>query len=167
MSMQRREFLKLSAMAGGGIIVSGSMPAALARDVAGSAAAATTTDPVALSYFLEVHSDDRIRFLSIKHEMGQGVATSLAMILAEELGVDFRQVTVEFPSTGQARYALSGTGGSTTVKDMYLPIRKAAAWLLVPYMAWLCFAAILNFQIDQRNPDAETLAPAAASTQIG
>ncbi len=127
MSMQRREFLKLSAMAGGGIIVSGSMPAALARDVAGSAAAATTTDPVALSYFLEVHSDDRIRFLSIKHEMGQGVATSLAMILAEELGVDFRQVTVEFPSTGQTRYALSGTGGSTTVKDMYLPIRKAAA----------------------------------------
>jgi len=49
----------------------------------------------------------------------------------------------------------------------FSPIRKAAAWLLVPYMAWLCFAAILNFQIDQRNPDAETLVPAAASTQIG
>lgn len=49
----------------------------------------------------------------------------------------------------------------------FAPIRKAAAWLLVPYMAWLFFAAILNFQIDQRNPDAETLAPAAASTQIG
>lgn len=46
-------------------------------------------------------------------------------------------------------------------------IRKAAAWLLVPYMAWLVFAAILNFQIDQRNPDAETLVPGAASTQIG
>ncbi|HZG32444.1 MAG TPA: tryptophan-rich sensory protein, partial [Sphingopyxis sp.] len=38
---------------------------------------------------------------------------------------------------------------------------------LVPYMAWLCFASILNFQIDQRNPGAETLVPAAASTQIG
>lgn len=49
----------------------------------------------------------------------------------------------------------------------FSPIRKAAAWLLVPYMAWLAFAAILNFQIDQRNPDAETLVPAAASTQIG
>lgn len=49
----------------------------------------------------------------------------------------------------------------------FAPIRKAAAWLLVPYMAWLSFAAILNFQIDQRNPDAETLVPAAASTQIG
>lgn len=49
----------------------------------------------------------------------------------------------------------------------FAPIRKAAAWLLVPYMAWLCFASILNFQIDQRNPGAETLVPAAASTQIG
>ena len=49
----------------------------------------------------------------------------------------------------------------------FAPIRKAAAWLLVPYMVWLSFAAILNFQIDQRNPDAETLVPTAASTQIG
>ena len=49
----------------------------------------------------------------------------------------------------------------------FAPIRKAAAWLLLPYLAWLCFATVLNFQIDQRNPDAETLVPAAASTQIG
>ena len=48
----------------------------------------------------------------------------------------------------------------------FAPIRKAAAWLLVPYMVWLSFATILNFQIDQRNPDAETLVPQAASTQI-
>jgi len=48
----------------------------------------------------------------------------------------------------------------------FAPIRKAAAWLLVPYMIWLGFAAILNFQIDQRNPDAEALVPHAASTQI-
>ena len=34
-------------------------------------------------------------------------------------------------------------------------------------MIWLSFATILNFQIDQRNPDAETLVPAAATSQIG
>ena len=45
-------------------------------------------------------------------------------------------------------------------------IRKAAAWLMVPYLAWLCFAAILNKQIDALNPDAETLVVPAASTQI-
>lgn len=48
----------------------------------------------------------------------------------------------------------------------FAPIRKAAAWLLVPYMVWLSFAAILNYQIDRLNPDAETLVPARAHTQI-
>jgi translocator protein len=46
-------------------------------------------------------------------------------------------------------------------------IRKAAAWLMVPYLIWLSFASILNFQIDQLNPDAEGLYVPAASAQIG
>ena len=46
-------------------------------------------------------------------------------------------------------------------------VRKAAAWLMVPYLAWLCFAGILNFQIDRLNPDAENLYVPAANTQIG
>jgi translocator protein len=45
-------------------------------------------------------------------------------------------------------------------------IRKAAAWLMVPYLVWLSFASILNFQIDQLNPDAESLYVPAATTQI-
>jgi translocator protein len=45
-------------------------------------------------------------------------------------------------------------------------IRSLAAWLMVPYLAWLSFAGILAYQIDQRNPDAERLVPGAASTQI-
>ncbi len=46
-------------------------------------------------------------------------------------------------------------------------IRKAAAWLMVPYLAWLSFACILNFQIDQLNPDAESLYVPANDPQIG
>lgn len=46
-------------------------------------------------------------------------------------------------------------------------IRPLAAWLLVPYLAWLSFAAILNYQIDRLNPDAERLYVPAASSQIG
>jgi translocator protein len=48
----------------------------------------------------------------------------------------------------------------------FAPIRKAAAWLLVPYMIWLSFASILNYKIDRMNPDAETLVPEAPRTQI-
>ncbi|NJS15436.1 MAG: tryptophan-rich sensory protein [Sphingopyxis sp.] len=45
-------------------------------------------------------------------------------------------------------------------------IRSAAAWLLVPYMVWISFASILNYKFDVMNPDAETLAPPAASAQL-
>jgi translocator protein len=45
-------------------------------------------------------------------------------------------------------------------------IRKAAAWLMLPYLLWLGFASILNYQFDQLNPTAETLAPDARKTQI-
>jgi translocator protein len=50
---------------------------------------------------------------------------------------------------------------------VFARIRKAAAWLMVPYLAWLSFASILNYQIDFLNPDAENLYVPAASTQIG
>jgi translocator protein len=47
-------------------------------------------------------------------------------------------------------------------------IRKSAAWLMVPYLAWLCAAITLNFQIDQLNPDAERLyVPAVTQTIEG
>lgn len=45
-------------------------------------------------------------------------------------------------------------------------IRKTAGWLMFPYIAWLSFAAILNYEVDRLNPHAETLAPAIAATKI-
>jgi translocator protein len=45
-------------------------------------------------------------------------------------------------------------------------VRKSAAWLMLPYLVWLSLATILNFQIDQKNPNAETLEPEAPRTQI-
>ncbi len=45
-------------------------------------------------------------------------------------------------------------------------VRTAAALLLVPYLAWLCFAGALNYQIMADNPDAERLAPRGVSTDI-
>jgi tryptophan-rich sensory protein len=53
---------------------------------------------------------------------------------------------------------------STTI--VFGQIRAAAAWLMVPYLAWLCFAAALNHDIGRMNPDAERLVPGASSTQI-
>lgn len=45
-------------------------------------------------------------------------------------------------------------------------IRKAAAWLMVPYLVWISFACVLTWRIDQMNPDAETLVPSARTSQM-
>ncbi|MBA3898148.1 MAG: tryptophan-rich sensory protein [Sphingomonadaceae bacterium] len=45
-------------------------------------------------------------------------------------------------------------------------VRSAAAWLMVPYLVWLSFAAILNWQTHRLNPDAEELVPRHGATQI-
>jgi tryptophan-rich sensory protein len=45
-------------------------------------------------------------------------------------------------------------------------IRTAAAWLLVPYLAWLVYAGILTYRIAELNPGAETLVPSSSTTQI-
>jgi tryptophan-rich sensory protein len=48
----------------------------------------------------------------------------------------------------------------------FAPIRRAAAWLMVPYLVWLSFAGVLNCRVGQMNPDAETLVPAARASQM-
>jgi len=55
---------------------------------------------------------------------------------------------------------------ATVTTVLFGRIRSFAAWLMLPYLIWLGFAAGLAYEIDQRNPDAERLAPAAVSTQI-
>lgn len=49
---------------------------------------------------------------------------------------------------------------------LFSRVRKSAALLLMPYLAWLIFAAVLNLQFDRLNPEAESLAPGAADAQI-
>lgn len=49
---------------------------------------------------------------------------------------------------------------------VFARVRKGAAVLMLPYLAWLCFAGYLNYEIDRLNPNAETLVPAASSPQM-
>lgn len=53
---------------------------------------------------------------------------------------------------------------ATTI--MFGKVRKWAARLMLPYLAWLCFAGYLNYQIDRLNPNAQTLVPGSSSPQM-
>ena len=68
---------------------------------------------------------------------------------------------------GAALIVLAGMlllGVATTVA--FGRIRSAAAWLMVPYLVWVSFAGVLTWQIGQLNPDADTLVPAAHTSQM-
>ena len=102
----RREFLKAGAVAGGGLLLGVVLPDALAK----SAAATTTSMPNA---WVRIGSDNSITLLCARSEMGQGVYTSMPMLIAEELEVDLRKVKVEIAPAGEP-YINAMLGGQVT-----------------------------------------------------
>jgi isoquinoline 1-oxidoreductase beta subunit len=115
----RRDVLRLGA--GGGA-------AALLRvPVLAAAANAATAGPAfAPNAWVRIAGDGKVSLVVGHSEMGQGVRTSLAMILADELGADWSAVAIEQASPGPEYQNLS-TGGSDSVEDGWVPLRKAAA----------------------------------------
>ena len=114
-SVSRRDFLKTTAVAGGGLVLAVVLPDGLARS---AGAEATTSMPNA---WVRIGSDDTITILSARSEMGQGVYTALPTLVAEELEVDLARIKVEIAPVGEIyiNSLLGGqiTGGSTSVSD--------------------------------------------------
>jgi len=77
--------------------------------------------------WLEILSDNRIRLLVPKAELGQGTHTSLAQIVADELEIGWEKLEVIHASSTQAEDLYRGTFGSLSIMTLYRPVRKAAA----------------------------------------
>src|SRR6202007_517144 len=67
------------------------------------------------------------RVIVAKSEMGEGIKTGLAMLLAEEADVDLNSVSVEQAETRPDLYAHMGTGGSGSARENFTPLRQAGA----------------------------------------
>ena len=121
--VNRRDFLKKSAAGGAALVIgfhlSGS---ALAQE----AQQQEKKPPNPFDAWVRITSDNRVTLILGKSEMGQGVYTSLPMILADELCVDWKQVKVEQAPTNPKIYD-HGTGGSGSVSDSWMPLRQAGA----------------------------------------
>jgi isoquinoline 1-oxidoreductase subunit beta len=125
--MNRRDFIYSSALAGGGLTLSFQI---FGQQI--TAAKAPSAGPVPLGDFIRITPDGDVLFQFIKHEMGQGVSTSMAQILCEELDADWNKVKIEFPIVDLPRYENEknggyGTGGSCTLIYTYDLLRKAGA----------------------------------------
>ena len=81
--------------------------------------------------WVRITPDNQVTILVARSEMGQGVATSMPMLVAEELEVDINKIKVEFapPAEVYINSLLGGqiTGGSTSVRDAWEKLRKAGA----------------------------------------
>ena len=130
-NLSRRTFVKIGVLAGTGLTLGVSY-----RVIKGPEA--PLTDAVfSPSAFLRIDVDGSITVMVAKSEMGQGVATALPQLVAEELHVPLSQVSFEFapahPAYGTAMGGMQLTGGSTSIRDSWLPLSEAGAkarWML-------------------------------------
>jgi len=87
--------------------------------------------PFKPSVWLQISPDNMITVSVNKSEMGQGIYTSLSMIVAEELDADWKQITVKSASARDEYkdpvWGSQGTGGSTSVRHMHDTLQKAGA----------------------------------------
>ncbi|KAF1723145.1 xanthine dehydrogenase family protein molybdopterin-binding subunit [Pseudoxanthomonas wuyuanensis] len=128
----RRNFLKAGAALGGGLVVAFVVPGARRLAMAQQAAAADgASGAFAPNAYLRIGSDDSITVLSAHAEMGQGIWTTLPMLIAEELDADWSKIRVEHAPAAEAYFSsvfgMQGTGGSTTTWSEFDRYRQAGA----------------------------------------
>ena len=122
MTLTRRSFLKTGAFAATGLVISFELPA-LATEGATSAAAVFSPNA-----YIAITPDNVVRLWVTRSEMGQGVRTTLPMMLAEELGVDWKQIElVQATTSPQFKGIRLRTSGSGSTVGTYAKLRKAGA----------------------------------------
>jgi isoquinoline 1-oxidoreductase beta subunit len=148
--LSRREFLTAGVAAGTGLVIGFYLPHG------NSSGTAKTFAPNA---YLKITPDGKITIVVARSEMGQGVRTSLPMILAEELEADWKQIAIE-QAGASTLYGDQTTGGSASVRTTWDPMRKAGA----AAREMLISAAALEWAVPRSGCKAENSAVIHAAT---
>lgn len=118
-NVSRRHFLSTSAAAAGGLVLGFHL---------GSGEAEAQAAAAELNAFVSIAPDNTITLQIHKSEMGQGVVTSIAQILADELEADWNRIRTEFPGVKPVYGTpMMGTYGSLTIRGSYAQLRRAGA----------------------------------------
>jgi isoquinoline 1-oxidoreductase subunit beta len=127
--LSRREFLAKSAGAGGGLLIGFALPGAVRSALAQEAPHAAPK--VVPNAFIRIAADDTVTILLKHSEMGQGISTSLPLVVAEELECDWRKVRFEHapaaPAYAHTVFGMQMTGGSTSTWESFDQLRTAGA----------------------------------------
>jgi isoquinoline 1-oxidoreductase beta subunit len=119
MNLNRRSFLKVSALATGAFTLRLYIPQAQAQ--------APTKQDLKPTAFIKIAPDGTVTIKARGPEMGQGIKTELPMLIAEELDVDWKNVRVEQADLDEATYGSQSAGGSTSTPKSWEPLRRVGA----------------------------------------
>jgi isoquinoline 1-oxidoreductase beta subunit len=119
-NISRRHFLKVSSLSGGGMLLKFSF---LEKALKSNFIEDTSFNP---NGYIKIGTDGTIVLMAPNPEIGQGVKTSLPIIIAEELCVDWKKIEVEFAPV-ESKYGRQAAGGSGSVRGRFNELRTAGA----------------------------------------
>ena len=126
MTISRRQFVTQGSVAAAGLVIGVRLsPAKAFAQENEKGPKGKVVNP--FDAYIHVKPDGKVSLIVAKSEMGQGIKTGLAMLLAEEAEVDFNSVSVEQAETRPDIYAHMGTGGSGSTMEGFMPLRRAGA----------------------------------------
>ena len=120
MNNSRRNFLKMTATAGGGLLLGFNWADA-------KAVVAAAAENVTFNSYLSIGTDGIITLFSPNPEVGQGIKTAFPMIVAEDLDADWKKVKVVQAALDNKKFERQVAGGSGSIKHSYQRLRKAGA----------------------------------------
>src|SRR5437899_2135700 len=127
-TLPRRDFISVLTTAGSGLALGIFVPP---RHDARRTTHDAPADAFAPNAFIRVATDNTVTVVIGYSEMGQGITTAIPMLIAEELEVDPTTVRLEqspaAPEYNNPLFGMQGTGGSTTVRASWMPMRQAGA----------------------------------------
>ncbi|HZI24620.1 MAG TPA: molybdopterin cofactor-binding domain-containing protein, partial [Chryseolinea sp.] len=118
----RRDFIKTSGLATLGLLIGVD---AKAKPLNLSASKTISSD-IEINTFILIRTDNSITIINPRPCMGQGTIQSVPSLIAEELEVDLANVKI-IQSDGKSKYGAQTSGGSTSIRNLWLPLRKAGA----------------------------------------
>jgi len=121
MRVNRRSFLKLTALAGGGLALS------LYRSPLAVAQGRGTPPDLAPQAFIHIAPDGVVTIMARASESGQGMRNMLPMLIAEELDVDWKDVRVQQAELNEKIYGPQFSGGSANTPQGWEPMRRVGA----------------------------------------
>src|SRR6185312_2592388 len=124
MTLTRRNFLRVTAIAGGGVMIASYFEP---LDAVLGAQIPVTNPPLTAVAFITIASNGLVTLMSKNPDIGQGVKTHLPMLIAEELDVDWKDVRIQQADLDQVKYGPQNAGGSNATPTNWEPLRQVGA----------------------------------------